>query len=75
MTTKTAETLPNTSFLDSVNQLFDAAVPFCELPEGMAERIQGCNALYSVSFGVRLRGGMTAVVPRSSSQSRSALLS
>ncbi len=56
--TTTVHIEPNTSFLDSVNQLFDAAVPFCELPEGMAERIQGCNALYSVNFGVRLRGRM-----------------
>lgn len=48
----------NLSFLNSVNHLFDAAVPFCDMPDGMAERIRVCNSLYSVCFGVRLRGRM-----------------
>ena len=48
----------NPSFLNSVNLLFDAAVPYCEMPDGMAERIRVCNSLYSVCFGVRLRGRM-----------------
>lgn len=48
----------SSSFLESVNGLFDMAIPLCHLPEGMAERIRACNSLYSVCFGVRLRGRM-----------------
>jgi len=45
-------------FLEDVNDMFDAAVCQCDLPEGLAEKIKVCNATYVTRFGVRLRGRM-----------------
>ena len=33
------------SVRESVTSLFDAAVPFCDMPDGMAERIRAGNRL------------------------------
>lgn len=48
---------PDSSFLETVNRLFDRAVSFIELPPGLAEHIKVCNAVYQVSFPIRFREG------------------
>jgi glutamate dehydrogenase (NAD(P)+) len=45
-----------TSFLADVNAMFDRAAEYCDLPEGLAEKIRVCNLTLSTRFGVRLRG-------------------
>jgi len=47
---------PASTFLDSVDRHFRHAMSFIDLPEGLAERIMQCNSIYTVRFGVRLRG-------------------
>ena len=44
------------SFRESVDIMFDRAVETIDLPPGMKEKIRVCNAVYTVRFGVRLRG-------------------
>ena len=44
------------SFRESVDIMFNRAVETIDLPPGMKEKIRVCNAVYTVSFGVRLRG-------------------
>ena len=44
------------SFRESVDIMFNRAVETIDLPPGMKEKIRVCNAVYSVRFGVRLRG-------------------
>jgi len=46
----------DSSFLESVNQLFERAANLIELPPGLKEKIQICNSTYTVRFGVRMRG-------------------
>ena len=46
------------SFLQSVEQSFDAAAALMDMPEGLAEKIRVTNNSYIVRFGVRLRGQM-----------------
>ena len=48
--------LPEPSFRDSVDIMFNRAVALLDLPPGLAEKIRVCNATYTVRFGVRLRG-------------------
>lgn len=43
-------------FRENVDLMFRRAVAHMELPPGLAEKIQVCNATYTVRFGVRLRG-------------------
>ena len=44
------------SFRESVDIMFNRAVETIDLPLGMKEKIRVCNAVYTVRFGVRLRG-------------------
>ncbi|MEK9878798.1 MAG: Glu/Leu/Phe/Val dehydrogenase [Paracoccaceae bacterium] len=44
------------SFRESVDIMFNRAVETIDLPPGMKEKIRVCNAVYTVRFGVRLRG-------------------
>ena len=46
------------SFRDSVNLMFSRAAALMDLPAGLEEKINVCNATYKVCFGVRLRGRM-----------------
>ncbi|MGR3757519.1 MAG: Glu/Leu/Phe/Val family dehydrogenase [Tranquillimonas sp.] len=53
-----AAPLPEPSFRDSVNLMFNRAVSLMDLSPGLEEKIRVCNATYTVRFGVRLRGGI-----------------
>ena len=46
------------SFLQSVEQHFNAAAALMDMPEGLTEKIRVTNNSYIVRFGVRLRGKM-----------------
>ena len=46
----------NSSFLESVNRMFDRAISVIGLPPGLAEQIRGCASVYQVRFPVRMRG-------------------
>ncbi len=48
------------SFRESVDIMFNRAVETIDLPPGMKEKIRVCNAVYTVRFGVRLRGEVKA---------------
>ena len=45
----------NSTFLNSVNQVFDEASSLLFLPEDLARKIKLANSVYQVNFGVRLR--------------------
>ncbi len=45
----------NSTFLNSVNQVFDEASSLLSLPEDLARKIKLSNSVYQVNFGVRLR--------------------
>ena len=44
------------NFRDSTNRMVAQAAALANLPEGLAEKIQVCNATYTVRFGVKLNG-------------------
>ncbi|MEO0388237.1 MAG: Glu/Leu/Phe/Val dehydrogenase [Pseudomonadota bacterium] len=44
------------TFRQSVDLMFSRAVALMDLPPGLQEKIRVCNAVYTVRFGVRLRG-------------------
>ena len=44
----------NTSFLESVDLIFDRAANAVELPNGLAKQIKTCNAICEMKFGVEL---------------------
>ncbi|WP_417280932.1 Glu/Leu/Phe/Val family dehydrogenase [Celeribacter sp.] len=46
------------SFLNDVNQMFSDAAQLMSMEEGLANKINVCNASYITRFGVRLRGKM-----------------
>jgi glutamate dehydrogenase (NAD(P)+) len=48
--------MTNSSFLESVDQMYGQAASMIDMPEGLQEKIRICNATYSIRFGVRLRG-------------------
>ena len=47
----------NTSFLESVDRIFDRAANVVELPNGLAKQIKTCNAICEMKFGVELKDG------------------
>ena len=47
----------NTSFLESVDLIFDRAANAVELPNGLAKQIKTCNAICEMKFGVELKDG------------------
>ena len=51
-----ADVTAETSFRESVNQMFGRAAALLDLSPGLEEKIRLCNATYTVRFGVRLRG-------------------
>jgi glutamate dehydrogenase (NAD(P)+) len=55
MTQSTGQ-LPEPSFRESVDIMFNRAVALMDLSPGLEEKIRVCNATYTVRFGVRLRG-------------------
>ncbi|MEM1130719.1 MAG: Glu/Leu/Phe/Val dehydrogenase [Pseudomonadota bacterium] len=44
------------TFRESVDLMFNRAAALMDLPPGLEEKIRVCNAVYTVRFGVRLRG-------------------
>ncbi len=48
----------DSSFLASVEAVYDRAASLLELPSGIAKQVKTANSTYKVSFGVRLRGEM-----------------
>ncbi len=44
------------TFRESVELMYSRAVALMDLPPGLEEKIRVCNAIYTVRFGVRLRG-------------------
>ena len=50
--------LPEPSFRESVDIMFNRAVKLMDLSPGLEEKIRVCNATYVVRFGVRLRGAI-----------------
>lgn len=51
-------TMPEPSFRESVDIMFNRAVSLMDLSPGLEEKIRVCNATYTVRFGVRLRGAI-----------------
>ena len=45
-----------TTFRESVDIMFDRAAAHLDISEGLKHKIKVCNSVYSVRFGVRLRG-------------------
>jgi glutamate dehydrogenase (NAD(P)+) len=50
--------IPEPSFRESVDIMFNRAVALMDLSPGLEEKIRVCNATYTVRFGVRLRGAV-----------------
>lgn len=50
------------NFLSDIDATFCAVAESLKLTEGLAEKIQACNATYVTRFGVRLRGRMHTFV-------------
>jgi len=50
-------TAGDSTFLDSVNTMFDHAVGLLDLPPGLAEQIRECNSVYEVRFPIQTRKG------------------
>ncbi len=46
------------TFRESVDLMFNRAASLMDLPPGLEEKIRVCNGVYTVRFGVRLRGQM-----------------
>ena len=44
------------TFLHSVNRMFDQAVSLMDIPPGLAKQIKLVNSVYNVRFHVRIRG-------------------
>jgi glutamate dehydrogenase (NAD(P)+) len=44
------------SFFETVNLMFDRAVALMDISPGLVKKIKVCNSVYTVRFGVRLRG-------------------
>lgn len=50
--------MAESTFLESVDKMYDKAAAHVSMPEGLSEKIQVCNATYALRYGVRLRGRM-----------------
>jgi glutamate dehydrogenase (NAD(P)+) len=44
------------SFNETVDLMFDRAAALMDIPPGLVKKIKVCNSVYTVRFGVRLRG-------------------
>jgi glutamate dehydrogenase (NAD(P)+) len=47
------------TFLESVNHMYDRAASLIDMPEGFAQKIKECNSVYQVRFCVGFREGYT----------------
>jgi len=47
-------TKPHLSFFESVNRNFDKAASHTKIPSGLLEQIKGCNAVYEMTFPVKI---------------------
>src|SRR6187549_1576069 len=45
---------PHLSFFESVNRNFDKAASHTTIPKGLLEQIKGCNAVYEMTFPVKI---------------------
>jgi len=45
---------PHLSFFESVNRNFDRAAAHTTIPKGLLEQIKGCNAVYEMTFPVKI---------------------
>lgn len=50
-----------TTFLESVNRMFDRAASFLDLAPGLAEHIKQCDSVFQVKFPVELRGRIEVI--------------
>lgn len=50
-----------TTFLESVNKMFDRAASSLDLPPGLAERIKACDAVVQVNFPVEIQGRVQVI--------------
>ena len=50
--------MKDSTFLASVEAIYDRAATLINLPTGIAKQIKTANSTYKVSFGVRLKGKM-----------------
>ncbi|MGR3468179.1 MAG: Glu/Leu/Phe/Val family dehydrogenase [Shimia sp.] len=46
------------TFRENVDKMFDRAVRLLDISDGLANKIKVCNSVYTVRFGVRIRGGI-----------------
>lgn len=54
-------TQPKVSFYQSVQNYFDKAARFTELPQGLLEQIKVCNAVYQIHFPVQINGEVKVI--------------
>ncbi len=54
-------TQPKVSFFQSVQNYFDKAARFTELPQGLLEQIKVCNAVYQIHFPVNINGEVKVI--------------
>lgn len=54
-------TQPKLSFFQSVQNYFDKAARFTELPQGLLEQIKVCNAVYQIHFPVNINGEVKVI--------------
>ncbi|WOI53578.1 Glu/Leu/Phe/Val dehydrogenase [Parvularcula sp. LCG005] len=50
------------TFRDSVNVMFDRAAAHLDISDGLKHKIKVCNSVYTVRFGVKLRGSIHTFV-------------
>ncbi len=57
-------TAPNSemTFRESVDMMFERAAAYIDMPPGLKYKIQVCNSVYTIRFGVKLRGYMHTFV-------------
>lgn len=54
-------TQPKVSFYQSVQNYFDKAARYTELPQGLLEQIKVCNAVYQIHFPVNINGEVKVI--------------
>ncbi len=52
----------DTSFLESVDLMFDRTVKLLDLPEGLGDQIKACNSVFQVRFPVKLNGRIEIIM-------------
>ncbi|ADM08661.1 dehydrogenase [Parvularcula bermudensis HTCC2503] len=54
----TEEMTRELTFRQNVNMMFDRATTYLDIDEGLKHKIKICNSVYTVRFGVKLRGSI-----------------